>query len=76
MLPASGNVCVHSAERKRGRDRRDEEEEEEEEGCERGGGAQRGKPIIVLITGRLWIFYQASSAALPLCFCLFLSLPP
>lgn len=46
------------------RGRRDEEEEEEEK---RMGGGWRGKPIIVQITGRLWIFYQASSAALPFC---------
>jgi len=40
-------------------------------GVGEGGGCRGGKPIIVQITGRLWIFYQASSAALS--FSLFLS---
>lgn len=39
-----------------------------------GWGAWRGKPIIVQITGRLWIFYQTSSAALSFIFFLSLSI--
>jgi len=49
--------------------RRGKRDEEEEGGCKRGGGGLWGKPIIVQITGRLWIFYQASSAALSFSFC-------
>lgn len=62
-------VCVCAGRQRWGR----RDDDDEEEACERSGwgGCRGGKPIIVQITGRLWIFYPASSAALS--FSLFLS---